>query len=628
MRILRESRWMSAALAVMSMAVLHAEDTSAPLGEPFAELPTVHCLGARWKIKGDANRNAVIEVHYRKVGDQDWKVGYPLFRTLPNPHPENKSPAHTVAGGWMFAGSIVGLTPDTDYEVKLNLKDPDGGEAEKLMKMKTWKEPQEPKGLTVRHIIPGTGGGAGTKEDPYKGLNAAFTAAAPGTVYLLHAGKYTKEGKPESTFELNATGEEGKPIIFRAAGDGEAVLDGGGDLHTKGRLVSLKDGIKHIWFEDLTFTGKSYAIVGHECSNLVLRRCKFRKVTKGLTAHNGDYNKSQHHWISDNDFVGPTSWPREKGIEAYTMVYITGGGHVVAYNRMEHVGDGMHGCGHGSWSACDVYSNDLNICTDDGLETDHSDFNIRVWGNRIRNVAHGITSQPSHGGPTYIFRNMIYNCTYSPFKLHNHTTGVLLFHNSCFKQASGFVITPAQETVTNIVTRNNLFMTARGRGLNVTTRNMRNCDFDSDGYGGYSVFATWNGSKTYKTVEDAKKGGEIYAKIGAYKINPETCFASGLKAPPVREKEYSAEEIDWRLAEKSDAVDKGVVLPGFNDGFAGKAPDLGALEFGAELPSFGPREKKYPRKHDAPGYSPEEKMKRKGQCRVAALAFSASWLPG
>ncbi|MCK6474206.1 MAG: hypothetical protein L6R28_21000 [Planctomycetes bacterium] len=594
MRTTMPYRLTLAAVAVLGLGLglARAEDTSAPLDEPFAELPTVHCLGVRWKVKGDANANAEIAVGYRKAGAPDWKAGYPLFRTHPNPNPENESPAHTVAGGWMFAGSVVGLEGDTEYEVKLNLKDPDGGEAEKILKMKTWKEPEAPKGLAEKHVAPGNGGGAGTKEDPFKGLDAAFAAAAPATLFLLHAGKYAKEGAGENTFELNATGEEGKPIIFRGAGDGEAILDGGGTLETDGRLVSLKDGIKHIWFEDLTFTGKSYAIVGHECSNLVLRRCKFRNVTKGLTAHNGDYNKSQHHWISDNDFVGPTTWPRTKGIESFTMVYMTGGGHVVAYNKMYNVGDGLHGCGHGSWSACDLYANDMNICTDDGLETDHSDFNIRVWGNRVRNTAHGITAQPSHGGPTYIWRNVIYSATHSPFKLHNHTTGVLLFHNTTFKQKSAMVIQPAHETVTNIVTRNNLFLTAGGSGLNVTTPNMRKCDFDSDGYGGFGTFATWNARKTYKTVEDAKAGGEIYCKIGAYVIDPKTCFLKGTLPPADENKEYSIEEMDWQLAEKSDAVDKGVVLPNFNDGFAGKAPDLGALEFGAPMPHFGLRERK------------------------------------
>jgi hypothetical protein len=31
------------------------------------------------------------------------------------------------------------------------------------------------------------------------------------------------------------------------------------------------------------------------------------------------------------------------------------------------------------------------------------------------------------------------------------------------------------------------------------------------------------------------------------------------------------------------------VLPNVNDGFSGKAPDLGALELGQQLPVYGPR---------------------------------------
>jgi hypothetical protein len=52
---------------------------------------------------------------------------------------------------------------------------------------------------------------------------------------------------------------------------------------------------------------------------------------------------------------------------------------------------------------------------------------------------------------------------------------------------------------------------------------------------------------------------------------------------------YKAEEFDFRLKPNSVAVDKGVALPNVNDGFAGRAPDLGALEVGQTLPHFGPR---------------------------------------
>jgi hypothetical protein len=52
---------------------------------------------------------------------------------------------------------------------------------------------------------------------------------------------------------------------------------------------------------------------------------------------------------------------------------------------------------------------------------------------------------------------------------------------------------------------------------------------------------------------------------------------------------YKPAEIDLRLKGDSAAVDAGEVLPGLNNGFAGKAPDLGAYEAGSNLPQYGPR---------------------------------------
>jgi hypothetical protein len=52
---------------------------------------------------------------------------------------------------------------------------------------------------------------------------------------------------------------------------------------------------------------------------------------------------------------------------------------------------------------------------------------------------------------------------------------------------------------------------------------------------------------------------------------------------------YKAEELDFRLHPNSAGVDAGCILPNINDDFAGKAPDLGALEVGQPLPVYGPR---------------------------------------
>jgi hypothetical protein len=53
---------------------------------------------------------------------------------------------------------------------------------------------------------------------------------------------------------------------------------------------------------------------------------------------------------------------------------------------------------------------------------------------------------------------------------------------------------------------------------------------------------------------------------------------------------YNPADLDFRLKAGSKAIDAGVALPTINDGFTGKAPDLGALEFGAEPLHYGPRQ--------------------------------------
>jgi hypothetical protein len=52
---------------------------------------------------------------------------------------------------------------------------------------------------------------------------------------------------------------------------------------------------------------------------------------------------------------------------------------------------------------------------------------------------------------------------------------------------------------------------------------------------------------------------------------------------------YKAEDFDFRLKPDAIAIDRGVRLPNVNDGFAGRAPDLGALETGRPVPHYGPR---------------------------------------
>src|SRR5688572_20537104 len=49
-------------------------------GRLVVEPATLICLGFEWEITGDDNRNAIVDVSYRRVGAGDWKQALPLLR--------------------------------------------------------------------------------------------------------------------------------------------------------------------------------------------------------------------------------------------------------------------------------------------------------------------------------------------------------------------------------------------------------------------------------------------------------------------------------------------------------------------------------------------------------------------
>src|SRR5262245_52504893 len=66
--------------AVTFIASPAAAQTTTTAGEFSVEPPTLVSLGFDWKISGDDNRNAQVELTYRKKGDPAWKRGLPLLR--------------------------------------------------------------------------------------------------------------------------------------------------------------------------------------------------------------------------------------------------------------------------------------------------------------------------------------------------------------------------------------------------------------------------------------------------------------------------------------------------------------------------------------------------------------------
>ena len=97
--------------------------------------------------------------------------------------------------------------------------------------------------------------------------------------------------------------------------------------------------------------------------------------------------------------------------------------------------------------------------------------------------------------------------------------------------------------------------------------------------------------RTFATLEDyaqATKQDQHSVAAGLRHLH-RRCTKLDAKDLATVQRLYKAEDIDFRLKPGSAAVDRGVVLPNVTDGFAGQAPDLGAVEVGQPLPIYGPR---------------------------------------
>ena len=112
------------ALLLFIACALQAQNSTQP-GKFVVDHPTLLNLGFEWAIDGDANRNATVEVRFRKAGTTAWRPAMPLLRIGgERSFRDREAMTYTVPQG--FAGSILNLEPGTSYECEFTMKDSDG----------------------------------------------------------------------------------------------------------------------------------------------------------------------------------------------------------------------------------------------------------------------------------------------------------------------------------------------------------------------------------------------------------------------------------------------------------------------------------------------------------------------
>ena len=479
--------------------------------------------------------------------------------------------------------------------------------------------------------------------------NAYPARVQPGDTILVHAGLYVGDRlhymnttpRPgflalgnyfDGTYYLTASGTPDKPIAIKAAGDGEVIFDGDGAQ----TLFNLM-GANYNYFEGITVRNTNVAfllgiknIAGG--SGFTLKNSRLYNVGRGVET---DWSGTKDVTITDNDMNGRhdpvhmMSWngqryasspgyPEVMGgdVGSEYAVKIYGQGNVVAYNKLTNFHDGVDFATYGvpdgvtlpEGSAAkeiedrfpqsnDFYGNDISNMGDNCIETDGTGRNMRVFENRCFNLAStAISVQPGFGGPVYWLRNIVYN-TNGVFKYIENSSGIMTYNNT-------FIGEGRPTSAQNMHFRNNLLIgTGLADPIFALTSSSNSNDADYDGFRpnpGKDDAFEWNTppdgilhaydkpsvTRKFKTLAD------MASATGQEKHGVLLDYGSFMQVTPPdigdAQRVYDPGQYDFRLKPGATAVDAGMILPNITDGFAGKAPDLGAIELGQPMPHYGP----------------------------------------
>jgi hypothetical protein len=530
---------------VMADAGLGIKNLEAP-----AAVATFESIGLYLKYQGDENGNSKCEVEFRKAGENPWQQGLTLWRDRKKPE---------------FRGSLVQLSPDTEYEIRLHVTDPDGGTETREFKARTWSEQFK---ILKRVTLPSS------SNEPL-------------------------------VIKESGSAEEG--YIEYAPAEGSASVI---DVQNKHQSAVLINGAHHIILRGLTVKGgQQRAIQIENSSDIVIERCDIsewgrkgienfglkdggiwaqgiavkRLIIQRNLIHHPRYNTN--NWTQKrNDMLKSKQPYHPIGAKGVDLIN-TGGNHVIRYNHffsdkdryfLDCIG-GADNNGVGSPNCdSDIHGNLVEHSWDDGIEAEGANRNVRIWGNYIQHTYQAIATRSSTTGPLYIWRNVYGKSERAPGKgggyfhkagFNNPEAGdhgVHVFHNTVLQpNGSGLASTgPMMYTIT----RNNIFDAPKGFKLVTKRKNLkwnRENDFDYD-----------------LVTGDMDFGGDAGHEKHVITAKPRYVQNSGFD-PRNRTGIF-------HLADGSPGYDAGVRIPNFNDQFSGKAPDMGAHEAGFTPMEFGP----------------------------------------
>ncbi len=579
-------------LLLTALAACQAEapppEAAPPAGPPrtgeLRSYATLHSVGFEWRFSSDPNGNAACTLRYREAGGA-WQQAWPPYRIRYEPPSPVAGKTEPFDG---CAGSVFFLEPGREYQLWLELEDPDGPDDGGVITVHTLTDPSIPEDARAYYVEPGSGGGAGTPADPFRGIEEAQRHARPGDVFWLAPGEYAAFADGEILFD--AAGAEGRWVVWKAAGDGVVFT------------APVRVAASYVWLEGVHVRGdpadpEDWGLRTYNApERVVIQRNTFTDFYYSIALNHGG-----SAWvIRDNVIAGDkdlyTCWDAAAGEET------SGGGcpeaswagegielnhtpgHTVAHNRISLVADGISY----PLANVDIFGNDIFNVTDDGIEADYGYANIRVWGNRISNARHnGLSFQPMNGGPWYFIRNQVAAPLESSLKLRR-LSRVLLAHNLLVGWENAVTATYDTEGFRRIDSLNNVYLSVAGRYVWEQYDDgpaEARLDYDAFDWGDAAMAFKWGADRRFPDLAGFQQATGLEPHGLAFE---RAACLENLTAVATRPPD-PASPAPVTLKPGCPLVDAGLALPNLTGAYAGSAPDLGPHELGLPLPVYGPR---------------------------------------
>ena len=522
--------------------------------EPTAVF-TFHSIGIYWSPNDGATDNEC-KVRYRPLNSQQWKQGLSLW------FDSNRNE---------YRGSLVYLNPGTEYEIELSLQKTG---TKTTFTAKTWSE-----NFPIAKTIP-------LPETSSSTLQITESGSANGYILYTHAKDKTATIDVNNNYDhcINIRNDLHHVIIR-----GLILKDG------KKYGIKLNDGVHDIVIEENDISGwgdgGNYQAAVYSHWNDVVEKIIVQR------------NKIHHPRSGSNSWVdGHPYGPQAVGFDD------SNGNHVIRYNEIysewgHYFNDALGMGGNFGYKGfpnkdSDIYGNKISHVWDDAIESEGANMNVRIWGNYFDNVFHPLAIAGTSIGPLYIWRNVAYRTRRfddtddsdqyergifikagTKEIREQYVKGrVYIFHNTLLQPdplpgkkyslgCSGGINPSGGGPFYNVMTRNNIFTNIKPHWSTISDGS-GSCtnDFDYDLYTGKLVYNC--ASRPHEThgislsTENSVKNDLI------------------IYDPNNRPGEFA-------LKPGTPGFDAGVVIPNFNDGYNGIAPDMGAFEAGSLPMEFG-----------------------------------------